>query len=159
MSTLKTVEPFGDGFISALCPELILFAGLILLIVVPNLGDGKFRIPGTQTRIPWLLGGKRFKLTSDPRLPSWIAVITIGTSFVMTILSFQDGVERTAIVSEGGTQILMINAFSRVFELIFFGALTLASFASMNRLDVKGIGAKLSTDELYNNIRQVDINI
>ena len=47
MSTLKTVEPFGDGFISALCPELILFAGLILLIVVPNLGDGKFRIPGS----------------------------------------------------------------------------------------------------------------
>ena len=159
MSTLKTVEPFGDGFISALCPELILFAGLILLIVIPNLGDGKFRIPGTQTRIPWLLGGKRFKLTSDPRLPSWIAVTTIGTSFVMTILSFQDGVERTAIVSEGGTQILMINAFSRVFELIFFGALTLASFASMNRLDVKGIGAKLSTDELYNNRRQGDFYI
>ena len=50
MSTLKTVEPFGEGFISALCPELILFAGLILLIIVPNLGTGKFRIPGTQTR-------------------------------------------------------------------------------------------------------------
>ena len=37
MSKLNTVEPFGEGFISALCPELILFAGLILLIVVPNL--------------------------------------------------------------------------------------------------------------------------
>ncbi|MBT5736155.1 MAG: NADH-quinone oxidoreductase subunit N [Euryarchaeota archaeon] len=159
MSNLNTVEPFGEGFISALCPELILFAGLILLIVVPNLGSGKFRIPGTQTRVPWLLGGKRFKLTSDPRLPSWIAVLTIGSSFVMTILSFQDGVERTAIVSEGGTQLLMINAFSRVFELIFFGALTLAAFACMNRLDVKGVGAKLSTDELYNNRRQGDFYI
>jgi len=159
MSTLNTVEPFGEGFISALCPELILFAGLILLIVVPNLGDGKFRIPGTQTRVPWLLGGKRFKLTSDPRLPSWIGFLTIGASFAMTILSFQDGVERTAIVSEGGTQILMINAFSRVFELIFFGALTLAAFACMNRLDVKGVGAKLSTEELYNNRRQGDFYI
>ena len=51
MSDLKTVEPFGEGFVSALCPELILFAGLILLIVIPNLGSGKFRIPGTQTRL------------------------------------------------------------------------------------------------------------
>jgi len=159
MSTLKTVEPFGEGFISALCPELILFAGLILLIIVPNLGTGKFRIPGTQTRVYWLLGGNRFKLTSDPRLPSWIAVLTIGSAFLMSILSFQDGVERTAIVSEGGTEILMVNAFSRVFELVFFGALTLAAFASMNRMDVKGIGAKLSSDELYNNRRQGDFYI
>ena len=109
MSTLKTVEPFGEGFISALCPELILFAGLILLIIVPNLGTGKFRVPGTQTRVYWLFGGNRFKLTSDPRLPSWIAVITIGSAFLMSILSFQDGVERTAIVSEGGTEILRRN--------------------------------------------------
>ena len=78
MSSLNTVEPFGEGFITALCPELILFVGLILLIIVPNLGAGRFRIPGTQTRVPWFFGGNRFKLTSDPRLPSWIAVLTIG---------------------------------------------------------------------------------
>lgn len=159
MSALKTVEPFGEGFISALCPELILFAGLILLIIVPNLGTGKFRIPGTQTRVYWLFGGNRFKLTSDPRLPSWIAFITIGAAFLMSMLSFQDGVERTAIVSEGGTEILMVNAFSRIFELIFFGALTLAAFASMNRMDVKGIGARLSSEDLYNNRRQGDFYI
>ncbi len=159
MSALKTVEPFGEGFISALCPELILFAGLILLIIVPNLGTGKFRIPGTQTRVYWLFGGNRFKLTSDPRLPSWLAFITIGAAFLMSMLSFQDGVERTAIVSEGGTEILMVNAFSRIFELIFFGALTLAAFASMNRMDVKGIGARLSSEDLYNNRRQGDFYI
>tara|TARA_B100000900_G_scaffold263254_2_gene224518 strand:- start:1070 stop:2797 length:1728 start_codon:yes stop_codon:yes gene_type:complete len=159
MSALRTVEPFGEGFISALCPELILFAGLILLIIVPNLGTGKFRIPGTQTRVYWLFGGNRFKLTSDPRLPSWIAFITIGAAFLMSMLSFQDGVERTAIVSEGGTEILMVNAFSRIFELIFFGALTLAAFASMNRMDVKGIGARLSSEDLYNNRRQGDFYI
>lgn len=159
LSSLNTVEPFGEGFITALCPELILFVGLILLIIVPNLGAGRFRIPGTQTRVPWFFGGNRFKLTSDPRLPSWIAVLTIGSAFLMSILSFQDGVERTAIVSEGGTEILMVNAFSRVFELVFFGALTLAAFASMNRMDVKGIGAKLSSDDLYNNRRQGDFYI
>jgi proton-translocating NADH-quinone oxidoreductase chain N len=159
MSTLNTIEPFGEGFISALCPELILFAGLILLIIVPNLGNGKFRVPGTQTKLYWLFGGKRFKQTSDPRLPGWIAVLTLGAAFIQTILSFQNGVERTAIVSEGGTQILMVNAFSRVFELIFFGALTLAAFASMNRLDVKGIGSKISSEELYNNRRQGDFYI
>ncbi len=159
LSSLNTVEPFGEGFISALCPELILFVGLILLIIIPNLGAGKFRIPGTQTRVPWFFGGNRFKLTSDPRLPSWIAVLTIGSAFLMSILSFQDGVERTAIVSESGTEILMVNAFSRVFELVFFGALTLAAFASMNRMDVKGIGAKLSSEDLYNNRRQGDFYI
>ena len=118
LSSLNTVEPFGEGFITALCPELILFVGMILLIIVPNLGAGRFRIPGTQTRVPWFFGGNRFKLTSDPRLPSWIAVLTIGSAFLMSILSFQGGVERTAIVSEGGTEILMVNAFSRVFELV-----------------------------------------
>ncbi len=159
MSNLNVVEPFGEGFIAALCPELILFAGMILLIIVPNLGKGKFRIPGTQKRVYWLFGGQRFKQTSDPRLPAWIAVVTLGAAFIQTLLSFQGGVERTAIVSEGGTQILMVNAFSRVFELIFFGALTLATFASMNRLDVKGIGAKISSDELYNNRRQGDFYI
>ena len=29
MSGVKNVEPFGEGFIAAMCPELIIFAGLI----------------------------------------------------------------------------------------------------------------------------------
>ena len=86
MSGVENVEPFGDGFIAALCPELIIFAGLILLIIVPNLGKGTVRIPGTQTRVMWFLGGERFKLTSNPRLPAWIATITLGAAFVQTIL-------------------------------------------------------------------------
>ena len=71
MSNITTVEAFGDGFIGALGPELTLFAGLLLLIIVPNLGKGTFRIPGTQIRLPWLLGGTRFKITSDPRPVSY----------------------------------------------------------------------------------------
>ena len=159
MSTVENVEPFGDGFIAALCPELIIFAGLLALIIIPNIGKGTFRIPGTQTRVMWLFGGERFKITSNPKLPAWIATITLGAAFVQTVLSFQDGVDRTAIVTESGTQLLLVNGFSRVFEMIFFGALTLAAFASMNRLEVKGIGPKLSTDDLYNNRRQADFYI
>ena len=159
MSTVENVEPFGDGFISALCPELIIFAGLLALIIIPNLGKGTVRIPGTQTRVMWLLGGERFKITSNPKMPAWIASITLAAAFTQTVLSFQDGVDRTAIVTESGTQLLLVNGFSRVFEMIFFGALTLAAFASMNRLEVKGIGPKLSTDNLYNNRRQADFYI
>ena len=143
MSGVENIEPFTDGFVSALCPELVLFAGLILLIIIPNLGKGTVRIPGTQTRVMWLFGGDRFKLTSNPRLPAWIATITLGAAFVLTMLSFQDGVDRAAIVTDCGKQLMLVNGFSRVFELIFFGALTLAAFASMNRLEVRGIGPKL----------------
>ena len=34
MSGVENIEPFTDGFVSALCPELVLFAGLILLIII-----------------------------------------------------------------------------------------------------------------------------
>ena len=32
MSSITEVEPFGDGFVEALGPELILFAGMLLLL-------------------------------------------------------------------------------------------------------------------------------
>ena len=151
MSNITTVEAFGDGFISALCPELMLFAGLLLLILVPNLGRGTFRIPGTQIRVPWLLGGTRFKITSDPRLPAWIASLTLGGAFLNVVYTFSQGLERVVIVSESGKELLLVNGFSRVFEMIFFGALALAAFSSMNRLQVKGIGAKVTEQEFIEN--------
>ncbi len=159
MSEIRHVEPFADGFISALGPEIIIFVGLILLIIVPNLGKGTVRIPGTQSRVMWLFGGNRFRITSNPKLPAWITTLTLSAAFVQTMLSFQDGVDRTAIVTESGKQLMLVNGFSRVFVLIFLGALTLAAFASMNRLEVKGVGPKLSTDDLYNNRRQADFYI
>ena len=159
MSNLSRVEPFGDGFVSAMCPELILFAGMLALILIPNLGKGTFRIPGTQIRLPWLLGGQRFKITSDPRLPSWLATITLTAAFLNVLYIFSQGLDRTLIVTDSGKELLLINGFSRVFELIFFGALALASLASMNRLQVHGIGSKVSESELYNNRRQADFYI
>jgi proton-translocating NADH-quinone oxidoreductase chain N len=140
-------------------PELILFAGMLLLIIVPNLGQGTFRIPGTQVRLPWLLGGKRFEFTSDPRLPAWLATLTLGGAFFNVLYTFSQGLDRVAIVSESGKQLLLINGFSRIFELIFFGALALAAFSSMNRLRVNGVGSKISETELFNNRRQADFYI
>ena len=159
MSSITEVEPFGDGFVEALGPELILFAGMLLLIIIPNLGKGTFRIPGTQIRLPWLLGGQRFKSISDPRLPAWIATLTLGGAFLSVLYGFSEGLDRVAIVSESGKQLLLVNGFSRIFELIFFGALALAAFSSMNRLRVDGVGSKVSETELFNNRRQADFYI
>ena len=159
MSNLTEIEPFGEGFIEAMGPELILFAGMLLLIIVPNLGKGTFRIPGTQIRLPWLLGGERFEFTSDPRLPAWLATFTLGGAFLNVLYVFSQGLDRVAIVSESGKELLLINGFSRIFELIFFGALALAAFSSMNRLRVNGVGSKVSETELFNNRRQADFYI
>ena len=159
MSNLTEIEPFGEGFIEAMGPELILFAGMLLLIIVPNLGKGTFRIPGTQLRLPWLLGGERFGFTSDPRLPAWLATFTLGGAFLNVLYVFSQGLDRVAIVSESGKELLLINGFSRIFELIFFGALALAAFSSMNRLQVNGVGSKVSETELFNNRRQADFYI
>lgn len=159
MSNLTEIEPFGEGFVGAMGPELILFAGMILLIIVPNLGQGTFRIPGTQLRLPWLLGGQRFNFTSDPRLPAWLATFTLGGAFFNVLYTFSQGLDRVAIVSESGKQLLLVNGFSRIFELIFFGALALAAFSSMNRLRVNGVGSKVSETELFNNRRQADFYI
>jgi NADH:ubiquinone oxidoreductase subunit 2 (chain N) len=159
MSNLTEIEPFSEGFVEAMGPELILFAGMLLLIIVPNLGQGTFRIPGTQVRLQWLLGGKRFEFTSDPRLPAWLATLTLGGAFFNVLYTFSQGLDRVAIVSESGKQLLLINGFSRIFELIFFGALALAAFSSMNRLRVNGVGSKISETELFNNRRQADFYI
>ena len=59
---MEKIEPFAQGFALALAPELVLVIGLFTLMIVPNLGDAKFRLPLTQIRIPWLLGGQRGNL-------------------------------------------------------------------------------------------------
>ena len=159
---MQTTQAFSSEFYSALLPEFLLFAGLLALILIPNLGKGTFRIPGTQIRLPWLLGGQRFSWTSNPQLPAWIATITLTGAFVAVADSLNGGVETLSVVSsdaDTAKELLMVNGFSRVFELIFFGALALASFASMNRLRVEGVGGKLTEDQLYNNRRQADFYI
>ena len=74
---MSETQAFSNEFYSAMLPEMLLFAGLIALILIPNLGKGTFRIPGTQLRLPWFLGGQRYGLTSNPRLPAWIAPLPL----------------------------------------------------------------------------------
>ena len=89
MSEVTYVQPFDDNFTTALLPELILVAGLFALIIIPNLGKATFRVPGTQIRLPYFLGGERYSLISNPRLPSWIAVTTLVLAFVEVMMAFE----------------------------------------------------------------------
>ena len=52
-----------------LAPELVILSGILLAILVPNLGDARIRLPLTSVKVPILWGGTRFELTSDPRAP------------------------------------------------------------------------------------------
>jgi NADH-quinone oxidoreductase subunit N len=151
------VELFDADFTTALCPELILVAGLFALMIIPNLGKATFRVPGTQIRLPYFLGGERYSAFSNPRLPSWIAATTLILAFVSVLMSFDGGLQRYMIVS-GSKELLLVNGFSRLFEMIFFGALSLAAIASMNRLQSFDASDR-STNALYNNRRQADFYI
>ena len=72
-----------DGIdLQLLLPELLLTLGLAAIIIIPNLGDAKFRIPLTSFRIPVLIGGTRFPATRDPRLPNWMTLGTLSAALV-----------------------------------------------------------------------------
>ncbi|MEJ6529986.1 MAG: NADH-quinone oxidoreductase subunit N, partial [Euryarchaeota archaeon] len=62
------------------------------------------------------------------------------------------------IVPGSSKELLLINDFSRLFEMIFFGAISLAAIASMNRLQSFEHSDR-STNALYNNRRQADFYI
>ena len=157
---VSTVEPFSQGsdLITALAPEFVLIIGLFTLMIVPNMGDATFRIPLTQVRLPWFFGGKRRNLESDPRLPGLLATVFFSIAFLLCGVSFVNGMARTEIVTPGGTPMLKVDEFSRMFELIFFGALALASAASVNRFPATS-RADRSPNGLYNNRRQIDFYI
>ena len=154
---MEQIEPFSDGFVIALAPEFVLVIGLFMLMIVPNLGDAKFRIPLTNIRLPWFLGGKRGNMDSDPRIPGLFATLFLTIAFGLTALSFVNGMNETQVVS-GSHTLLQIDEFSRMFELIFYGALALASAASINRLPATHRGDR-SSSGLYNNRRQADFYI
>ena len=155
---METMQAFDDGFATALAPEIVLVIGMFTLMIAPNLGDAKFRIPLTQIRIPWFFGGKRGALESDPRMPGLFASVFFVLAFLLAALSYVNGMNVTMIQSEGGHDLLLVNEFSRIFELIFYGALALASIASINRIPATSRNAR-SALGLYNNRRQVDFYI
>ena len=176
----------GSDMASTLMPEWILIVGIIALILVPNLGNATFRlpIPGKSIRIPYFLGGKRFSLTGDPRLPQAIAAFTLFASFITALLSQMvdsgTGVVEACITMTGGVNdcttsvgdyILRVDSFSRLMEMIFTGALLLALIANWDRLPAtphNRLPLKTQRDEivegrrlmrLLNNRRQVDFSL
>ena len=142
-------------------PELIMLAGLIAIILIPNFGDATFRIPLSRIKVPILIGGNRFKLTSNPKLPNQVSLLIFSAAFFF-------GLIQTSYGNVGDT--LEVTAFSRIFTLIFTAALILATIATTHRIpartnlqapndnDSETITTK-KIDALIDNRRQVDFHI
>ena len=152
-----------SGTASSMMPELIMLIGLIAIVVVPNLGDAKFRLPLTSVRVPILLGGSRFNLTNDPRMPNRISNLTFSIALLSSLLLISESPSEV-----GG--ILLVDSFSRLFSTMFLGALLLVSIATTHRLPAKtnALIPKDSDSEdvfdrkisiLIDNRRQVDFYI
>jgi len=143
-------------------PELIMLAGMLAMILIPNLGDATMRIPLTRTRVPILFGGTRFASTNNPKIPNQIASTTFGLALVSAFLF---------IHNEGDVgNALHVDEFSRLFTIIFTAALLLASIATTHRLPARPKAtAPIETDSLaradakinalIDNRRQVDFHI
>ena len=160
MNKLAAVGGVSTGDLKLLAPELTVFVGLLLIMIVPNLGNGTFRIPGTSIRLPWFLGGTRYKFVSSPRLPGLLAVLTMAVALfqVVVYLINSNGLDGDVVSSNSGIEIFKINMFSRIFEAIFFAALLLAAIASLDRLPI-GPQKSDDIDVLFNNRRQADFYI
>ena len=113
-----------------LLPEMALVLGIILAIFVPNIGNATFRIPLTRIRVPILIGGKRYKMTSDPRLPGRMSI----TVFSVALLFSFFGIEG-ASGEIGG--VIEISSFSRMMSVVFFGSLLLAAVATTYRMPAR----------------------
>tara|TARA_B100000614_G_scaffold260822_1_gene288695 strand:- start:256 stop:1947 length:1692 start_codon:yes stop_codon:yes gene_type:complete len=160
VNKLAAVGGVSTGDLKLLAPELTVFVGLLLIMIVPNLGNGTFRIPGTSIRLPWFLGGTRYKFVSSPRLPGLLAVLTMAVALfqVVAYLINSNGLDGDVVSSDSGIEIFKINMFSRIFEAIFFAALLLAAIASLDRLPI-GPHKSDDIDVLFNNRRQADFYI
>ena len=147
-----------------LLPELTLVAGIILAVLIPNLGDSTLRIPLTRTRIPVFIGGTRFKSTSDPRLPARIAILALFVAFVFSFLEIKSASGEVV----GG--VIEITSFTRMMSFVFYGALLLAAIATTYRMPAR-LSARAPTEKdsesraealvaaLMDNRRQVDFHI
>lgn len=150
----------GDTWL-ALAPEVTLLCGLVLLFIIPNLGDAKWRIPLTQVRIPALFGGRRFVATSDPRLPALLSIATLMLALWQALLSQGASAKTWLLTSGSGTEaniFLRVDAFSRIFEIMFYSALLLVAVASVDRLPARRTSER-DIQQLINNRRQVDFHI
>jgi len=146
-----------------LLPEMALVLGIILAIFVPNIGNATFRIPLTRIRVPIFIGGKRYKMTSDPRLPGRMSI----TVFSVALLFSFFGIEG-ASGEIGG--VIEISSFSRMMSVVFFGSLLLAAVATTYRMPARPSAraprerdtesrAEALVAALMDNRRQVDFHL
>ncbi len=169
-----------------LLPEFTLVVGLVLMVLVPNLGRATFRlpIPNTNIRLPYLLGGKRFAFTSNPRMPGIISMTTLLFAAALALWSQMESplseYNVWCVTSAGEAyascqgmvdpSILKVDGFSRLMEILFFGALALCSIASWNRIPatprflisadkLRGEEEDIRIAQLLNNRRQVDFHL
>ena len=110
-----------------LLPEMALVLGIILAILVPNIGNATFRIPLTRIRVPILIGGKRYKMTSDPRLPGRMSITVFSVALFFSFF----GIEGASGEIDG---VIEISSFSRMMSVVFFGSLLLAAVATTYRM-------------------------
>ena len=153
--------PLDTADAELIIPELIMLAGLIAIILIPNFGDATFRIPLSRIKVPIFIGGNRFKLTSNPKLPNQVSLLIFSAAFFF-------GLIQTSYGDVGDT--LEVTAFSRIFTLILTAALILATIATTHRIpartnlqapndnDSETITTK-KIDALIDNRRQVDFHI
>ena len=160
------VEAFSPDFGKAFAPETILIAGLLLIFIVPNLGNSKFRIPLTQTRVPWFFGGRRFKITGSPAVPGLLATSAIFAALgMMTIEVISGNMDVTRVVldldvpADERVTILKVDDFSRFFEILFLATVLLACMASLDRIPAHTHDGKKTLEEMYDNRRQADFYI
>ncbi|MDP7000975.1 MAG: NADH-quinone oxidoreductase subunit N [Candidatus Poseidoniaceae archaeon] len=145
----------------ALAPELTLVIGFALIIIVSNLGNAKWRIPLTQTRIPVFFGGKRFEFAQNPQLPGLLCLSTLLIAFWQALLSQSENAKEIILTSGSGSAniaLLHIDGYSRMFGLIILAAMILVTVSSLDRLPVSR-RKDMDILELMNNRRQADYYI
>ena len=143
-----------------LAPELVILSGILLAILVPNLGDARIRLPLTSVKVPILWGGTRFELTSDPRAPGVLSATALTVACILSL---------TEIESASGTEIsgvMEITSFGRFMSMVFTAALAITAAASIYRIPSKKITSADIDEEdeemiqsLMDNRRQVDLHI
>lgn len=146
-----------------LLPEMALVLGIILAILVPNIGNATFRIPLTRIRVPIFIGGKRYKMTSDPRLPGRMSITVFSVALFFSFFGIEG-----ASGEIGG--VIEITSFSRMMSVVFFGSLLLAAVATTYRMPARPNAraprerdtesrAEALVAALMDNRRQVDFHL
>ena len=170
----------------ALLPEFTLVVGVVLMIVVPNLGNGTFRlpIPNTNIRLPYFFGGERFSFNSNPRVPGIISVTTLLFSTSLALwsqMSTPIADSNVWCITTAGeafascegmvdASVLQIDGFSRLLEIVFYGALMLCGVAMWSRMPatprfmihaqvLAGRREDERIQKLLDNRRQVDFHL